>query len=110
MWTSSPIVVTTISRQAVRASTKKPVDTLNWPAGIHSQNVIPWPCSPNGAAPPSAPAATIIAATQAIPTIAIGTALAAAAGPLRQGRRECRADGDGRDRLGRGDDRGGLAV
>ena len=31
-----PIVVTTMSRQAVSASTWKPTSTTNLPAGIHS--------------------------------------------------------------------------
>jgi hypothetical protein len=41
MWTSSPIVVTTMRRQAVRLSTKKPTSTWNAPAGIHVNRTAP---------------------------------------------------------------------
>jgi len=36
-----------MSRQAVSWSTKKPTSTLNAPAGIQRQSVIPAPLSPN---------------------------------------------------------------
>ena len=45
-WTSSPIVVTTMSRQAVSWSAKNPTSTLNAPAEIQRQSVTPAPCSP----------------------------------------------------------------
>ena len=49
-------MVTTMSRQAVSESTKKPTSTVNWPAGIHRQNDDAVAVLANGAAPVIAPA------------------------------------------------------
>src|SRR6476646_4705796 len=59
-WTSMPMVVTTISRTAVRLSTRKPTSTEKPPAGIQCQSVTATVVSPP---PPSTLATTIIAAS-----------------------------------------------
>ena len=81
-----PIVVTTIRRQAVSASTWNPMSTVNLPAGIHVQNVMSRPSSPNGAACWTAGAmiARAISHTAMIPTT--GT-ISAAHRPNRSWRR-----------------------
>ncbi len=68
-----PMVVTTMSRHAVRLSTKKPIAMLNLPAGIqsHSANAAPW--VPNGAAPVRAANTTTIAAAHDATTASTGT-------------------------------------
>jgi hypothetical protein len=43
-----PIVVTTMSRQAVSGSAKRPMSAWKPIAGIHDQSVMPEPCGPNG--------------------------------------------------------------
>src|SRR5688572_468090 len=65
-----PIVVTTMSRAALRLSTTKPTSTTKSPAGIHSQRKTWRPSSPND--PPSVAATTIIAATHDATTAPTG--------------------------------------
>src|ERR1035437_6424783 len=58
-----PIVVTTISRQAVSESTKKPMSALKPVAGIQFQRVMPAPWSPKPKPCERAPKATTIEIT-----------------------------------------------
>src|SRR6185503_15223265 len=71
MWTSRPIVRTTIRRQAVRLSTAKPAVTSKLPDGIHVSSVWRTPSSPKP--PVSAVATTTIPIAHAIPTAQTGT-------------------------------------
>ena len=77
-----PIVVTTIRRQAVRASTWKPIWTTKSPAGIQVQRVTFRPCSPKGSAWVRAGTTTAIAMIQTATTVASGT-ISAAVRPKR---------------------------
>ena len=76
-WTSMPIVVTTIRRHAVSASTWKPMSTLKPPAGIHVHSVTSKPSSPNGSACWSAGTITARATSQVSTMMPIGTISAA---------------------------------
>ena len=72
-----PIVVTTIRRQAVSASTWNPMSTVKSPAGIQVQSLTSRPCSPKGSACWRAGTTTTIAMTHTATTTASGTISAA---------------------------------
>ncbi len=81
------MVVTTIRRQAVRASTWKPMSTVSWPAGIQVHSVTSRPSSPNGCACWSAGAMTASAITHTTMTAPTGTISAAQRPKLAWSRR-----------------------
>src|SRR5664279_5060727 len=89
MWTSMPIVVTTMRSTAVRLSTTKPMSTLNVPAVIQCHRVTLAPRSPNP--PVNAVYATPIAISHVATMSMTGTKLAAALPKLAWIRRPNRA-------------------
>src|ERR1035437_7882750 len=68
-----PIVVTTISRQAVSESTKKPMSAVKPVAGIQCQIVMPAPWSPKPKPCERAPKATTIEITHEATTAQMAT-------------------------------------
>ncbi len=72
-----PIVVTTISSVAVRASTRNPKSTVKLPAGIQVHSLTVSPSSPNGSRCWSAGITITIAMTQVATITPSGTSSAA---------------------------------